>query len=460
MAYQETAASNHKVYLQLTPRWFPLRYHKVQSLLYHEKKRFKIAKAGRRSGKTENFKRKLVMCQWELCPHNPHRRIVPWTDPRWFAGAPTREQAKAIFWDHLKALTPDAWVKRIYESDLCIRTNWGTELWVVGLDRPQRIEGRSWDGGGIDEFADCKPGMLQANIRPALADRAGWLWILGVPDASSANQIEYRDLVNAAEHDPKSEWGVYSWPSSDILPPEEVESARKLLDKRTFEQEYEGKFILDSGRAFPDFSRITHVDVPEFLPVYRPNYPLCWTMDFNVDPFVSLVGQYDKLSGVMWVIDEVEAHSTVTPAMVRMFLERARERQWSVNNLRVYGDPKGHDRNTASKKENTTNWTLVREELEMAGLTQQQFRFRVRKSHRSIQATRNAVNSKLRNANGDVKLYISSNCRRLIKELDSALWPSELKEEHATAALRYWIDREYPVKRAIFNGQVIETAAI
>ena len=86
---------------------------------------------------------------------------------RYFAAAPTREQAKRIWWNDLKALIRPRWKAKVSETDLYIRTTLGNEIWVIGLDKPQRMEGVPWDGGIIDEYADCKPGTFDANIRPA-----------------------------------------------------------------------------------------------------------------------------------------------------------------------------------------------------------------------------------------------------------------------------------------------------
>ena len=54
------------------------------------------------------------------------------------------------------------------ESELKIFLPNGTEIHVIGLDQPQRIEGINWTGGIIDEIADVKGSALQENIMPAL----------------------------------------------------------------------------------------------------------------------------------------------------------------------------------------------------------------------------------------------------------------------------------------------------
>src|SRR3990170_3692177 len=169
-----------------------------------------------------------------------------WPDPRYFAAAPTREQAKRIFWKDLKALIPKRWIKRVSESELSITTKFGSELFIVGLDKPERIEGVAWDGAVMDEYANMRANAWQENVRPALSDRQGWCWFVGVPEGLN----HYKDLADYAKKALDPDWGFYSWPSSDILPKDEVEAARRILDEKTFRQEYEASFEGSSGRVF------------------------------------------------------------------------------------------------------------------------------------------------------------------------------------------------------------------
>jgi hypothetical protein len=129
--------------------------------------------AGRRSGKTELAKRKLVRKALEGTKH---------PDARFFAAAPTRDQAKRIYWQDLKALVPAELLDgKPSETDLIIRLVNQSELHIVGLDKPERIEGSPWDGGVLDEYANVRPEAWSAHIRPALADRGGWCDMIGVP---------------------------------------------------------------------------------------------------------------------------------------------------------------------------------------------------------------------------------------------------------------------------------------
>ena len=92
-------------------RWYPLIDVEEQLRLVNDDYRIKVIPAGRRSGKTERFKRYVVKQAME----NPG---MPY-----FAGAPTRDQAKRIFWNDLKKLSfSSTHKKRPYETDLIIES--------------------------------------------------------------------------------------------------------------------------------------------------------------------------------------------------------------------------------------------------------------------------------------------------------------------------------------------------
>lgn len=319
----------------------------------------------------------------------------------------------------------------VSETELCIKTKWGAELWVIGLDVPARIEGVGWDGCVIDELANVKPGAWDANIRPALADRHGWAWLIGVPDMDAPGQIDYERMVEYARSGVDPEWACFSWPSADILPAEEVESARRTMDPRIFEQEYGGKFVLAGGRAFPDFDA---ENIRENK--YNPALPLCWSLDFNVDPFCTLVGQHDS-TGTIRIIDEIIVRDIRTNVMCDAFMGTALQNKWNLRGLQIYGDPAGDQRRTSASE---TDWQIVRNATRDIGA-----KFNVRRAHPTIKDTVNAVNARIKSADGQRHFVVDPKCRTLISDLKSALWPSTMEEFHAVAALRYFIEYEYPI---------------
>lgn len=415
-------------YLQLTQRWTPLKFHPEQSRAWFHPARFKTIHAGRRSGKTELFgKRKPVLWLFD-CLTAPR----PWQDPRRFIAAPTRDQVKDIYWRHIKALTPRKWVESISETELSITTRWGAQLKLVGLDKPERVEGQPWDGGTIDEYANTKPGLFDAHIRPAIADRQGSVDLLGVPDFNGPAQAEYERFCELGRSGNDFEWADFCWGSEGILPDSEIESMRRSMDPRLFDQETTGRFLLATGRAFPDFGS------ENVKPCgYRPELPLCWSLDFNINPNCSIVAQHYQ--GEVQVIDELVLPDTRTERVCESFLERSERNGWNLQGLRIYGDPAGNQRKSSAAQ---TDWQIVRNAVKHLG----DVRFKVGASHRAIRDTVNSVNARILGADGSRNLLIDPKCKQTIEDFRAAQAGTDLEEQHCIAAVRYFISWEYPIR--------------
>lgn len=218
----------------------PLKYHPLQRELFDDTKtiryRFNVVHPGRRSGKSEICgKRRLVA-----------RAVygVKAPNPRYAICAPTRDQVKKIYWRDLKTMTlpyqdPD---KEPRESDLIIFLRGDREIHLIGMDKPERIEGSHWDGICLDEYANMKKETWEEHVRPALSTPGrppAWCDFVGVPEGRN----HYYHLAKFAkaqriEFGENSEWNVWHWPSSDILTPDEIASAKVQMDELTFQQEY------------------------------------------------------------------------------------------------------------------------------------------------------------------------------------------------------------------------------
>ena len=125
-------------------RWYPLKPIPVQIELVNDLTRFIVVAAGRRSGKTERAKRKIVR----------EAMSVP---GQYFIAAPTYGQVKKIYWDDIKQLGLSAMcARKPSEAELILYLDNGSQIQLISLDVPERIEGIPWTGGIIDEFAAVK----------------------------------------------------------------------------------------------------------------------------------------------------------------------------------------------------------------------------------------------------------------------------------------------------------------
>jgi hypothetical protein len=127
---------------------------------------------------------------------------------------------------------------------------------------------------------------------------------------------------------------------------------------------------------------------------------------------------------------------------VTAFLDRAAERGWDVNKLHVYGDATGNARDSTSGQ---SDWYIVQNRLKALEPT-----MKVPRSNPAIKETINAINARLKSADGTVSMAIHPRSEQLITDFREALWPSPtmLHEQHSLAWLRYFVHREYPIRLA------------
>lgn len=439
----------------LTPRWTKLRPHPTQIEYYTSQHRFNVTPSGRRSGKTELAKRKLV------------RRALKgsvFDRPRYFAGAPTRDQAKRIFWEDLKRLVPAALMKgRPSETELSIPLWHGGEIVVVGMDKPERVEGSPWDGGVLDEYGNMKAEAWSQHLRPALSDRKGWCDLIGVPEGRN----HYYDLAEyakaeLAEKGSDSQWGYFHWHSADILDEDEIAAAKRDLDLLTFQQEYEGSFVNFEGRAYYAFSDKNKIAVSK---LYNPKATLLIMLDFNVAPGVAVIAQeliirvLDEKRTITCVLGEVyiESNST-TPAVCRKILQ-----DWGRHEGRVevYGDATGGASGSAQTE--GSDWDLVAKifrygDPEVNGGKGFGHRFEIihHAANPKERARVNAVNSRTKNTAGQVRLLVDpKTAPKLVRDLEGVRTlkggsgeidkKSDKKLTHLSDALGYYIEYQFPV---------------
>lgn len=418
-------------------RWYPLKPHPVQLALVAAVARgvrFPLVPAGRRSGKTERFKRFLVK----------QANKVPGP---YFAAAPTHDQAKKIFWDDLKAFSLSALhPRRPSESDRIIYLPNGSELHVIGLDKPQRIEGVPWIGGGIDEFADIKEGAWEANILPALntvsplaPDYRAWCWLLGVPDGLNY----YYDLCARALAGDDPNFEVFHWKSSEILPPDVIAAMRNSMSAKQFRQEFEASFETATGRIYEDYSAANHTSA-----TILPEEQLLWAHDQNFTPLSSCIGVRRNDGRDLYLLDEIVLTSAISKQSAVEFVERYAAHK--NKHLLLYGDPAGR---AGEKHGHASDYTDIENVLKAHGWLVTR---KVKLAAPAIKDRQNAVRAKIMTAAGGRSLFVNP---KTAPWCDKGLATVQLqsgstfqedqknKYQHITTAIGYCIDREWPVVR-------------
>lgn len=423
--------------VQLTKRWTPMRQHELQWRYYHSKHRFNCVPAGRRSGKTEIAKRRLI---------NKALRGSKFENPRYFAAAPVRQQAKDIYWEDLKRLVPD-WMKKgsPSESELVIRLITGTEIHVEGLDKPERIEGQPWDGGILDEYGNMKEKAWPANVRPALADRNGYCDLIGVPEGRN----HYYETYLTAKTDDSGTWGCYHWKSADILPPEEIKQARRDLDELTYLQEYEADFVNFSGRAYYTFDIEKHVGDLR----YDKRFDLVFTFDFNVAPGVANIIQEQRLpngkalgSGIIGEV-HIPQNSNTNKVCDKLIED------WGEHEGRIlcYGDATGGAGGSA--KVEGSDWDLIYKKLKPVFKDRLFLRNALANPPEAVRVT--SVNSRILSIDGTIRMMVDRTCKETIKDFDGVVLEEggarkiDKKKTplltHHTDGIGYYFHEEFPI---------------
>lgn len=442
------------VYKSLTPRWATLLKHQGQVDYYESAKRFIINHSGRRSGKTEIAKRRIVRDAITFSKH---------TNGRFVCSAPTQAQSMAIFWNDLVSLSPAKLITDIIKTPTpTIKYVNGSRIEVSGLDKPSRVEGPTLDGIVIDEYGNIKAEAWTENVRPALSTRGrpGWALFIGVPEGRN----HYYDLVTAAKL--RDDWDVYHWPSAEVIP-EEAKAAEHDLDSLSYMQEYGGEFISFAGRAYYAFSNELNANGPL---KYNPEMPLVFCFDFNKQPGVAAVCQ--ELPAPPWLPTHVADTKPITHVITEVWIDRDSNTekvskrllgQWShhQNEVFIYGDATGGA--AGSAKLAGSDWDIVESVLRPHfGI---RLRMNVPKGNPRERVRMNAVNSRLRAVDGTIRCVLDkTRCRHLIRDLEGVgcTDAGEIEKEqgsaltHISDALGYYVERKFPVrKRVAYSRQLL-----
>lgn len=400
--------------------------------------RFIVLPAGRRSRKTLICKRKVFYPAME----NPGYR--------YFHGAPTRQQAKQIFWDDLKKYTRPYWMNRPNETELYVKLLNNSEIHVIGLDRPERIEGQPWNGCHITEIGNVRESAWTENIRPVLSDTKGFALLDGVPEgrnhyydialyATGGALPKTKPIEGAFKENPEDkEWCYYSWFSSDVLDAEEIESNRRIMDPKTFRQEYEGSFESYKGLAYYTFGDHNFADVQRDW-----QSPISVGMDFNVNPMTATLGTIRKKIYYQW--GEIFMEDSNTFEMVDTLLEYVDH----PNEIHIYPDSTGeHDGSNATRSD-------------IAMLKKAGFIIHAKTKNPFIKDRVNSVNSVLKDMGKQTRYFINpKTCPKTINDFnkvtrqpDGRINKDKSDKEsqlltHISDALGYLITFNWPVTQS------------
>lgn len=405
-----------------------LRPHKDQSRLYRTRARFPVVVAGRGSGKTLIAKFRLVRRLAE--------RVKTTDEPMYFYGLPTYNQARRVAWKSLLKMIPPEWILgRPNESGMYIKTKFGSELHVLGFDKPQRFEGNQWAGGVIDECSDQRPKLFDLTVRPALTEHKGSCWRIGVPKRYGIGAEEFKNAWDLGYTNTDPDIESYHWESETVVPPEELERIRATMDERDYNEQYRASWEIAGGAIFHAFS---DANVQETK--FDPSQPIIVGSDFNVNPMCWCLAHVTP-NGLHF-FDEIFIRNTNTQETLRELYNRYGDHK---PGYMFFGDASGRARKTSASESDyiqilNCEHFSKKETLYLRGNPSVVNRFA-------------SCNALLRNAKGDVRTFIDPKCKRLIADLKHRSYKEGTHEPndkgdmgHMSDAFGYIVYRMFPLR--------------
>ena len=391
---------------------------KPQKEIINSDKRFRVLITGRRFGKT-------FLCIQELAKFSRYpKRKCQYV-------APTYRMAKDIVWSELvDRLTKHKWISKVNHSDLKIILRNGSEISLRGADNENSLRGVGLDFLVMDEFADIKEHAWYEVLRPTLSDKNGSALFCGTPRGYGSWSY---DLFTKAKED--DNWASFQFTTLEggQVSASEIQQARQDLDERTFQQEYNASFVNYAGQIYYNFDRKDSV-----IGKYTPETSeIHIGMDFNIDPMSAVVAEIKGDN--IYIYDEIIIYSSNTDEMVQEIRNRYKDKH-----IFIYPDP-------ASKQRKTSAGGVT----DLAILKNAGFNLRVRNAHPLVRDRINAVNTKLKNANGRRTLFIANDCKNVVKALERQIYKEgttlpdkDNNYDHINDALGYFIEYLYPVRRS------------
>jgi len=428
--------------------------HPLQKMVFNDPAKHKIVIAGRQFGKSILMDEECIKTAIDI----PFAKC-------WIV-APTIARCKRIHWDNLiNRLKYLKWISKPEQfrlSDSSIKLNNGSEIYLKSFENPATLVGEGLDFLGLDEFnskyVPKMDSLFEIQLLPTLIARNGRLFVISTPNGYDKLYELYlmglNDETNE-KYDPDFKSWLFKSIDNPFLNPKEIEKARKRSSAMAFRQEWEASFESSSNSVYNEFNRTIHIKPLEF----DRELPLCLTFDFNVALMTTSVCQIrdcidtnteqDKVIHVLKSINTENASTQRQCDEIRFWLNQT---NWT-NEVYIYGDASGTQRETQSNELNS-DWEIVRNNFPEAY-------FNVPTKNPRVRDRVNAVNMKLKNAEGKIGIFININdCFPIIQDLEKVRYKGDVPDKsqegdklvHNSDNLGYLIHQEFPVEASFTGG--------
>ena len=239
---------------------------------FHERsERWAVIVAHRRCGKTVSCINELI---YKALVENKE-------DGRYAYLAPYYAQAKSIAFDYLMKFSQPVRANHNV-SELWVELVNGAKIRLFGADNPDALRGLYLDGVVLDEYADMKPSIWGAVLRPLLSDRKGWAVFIGTPKGHN----QFWEVYNNATKDPDWYCKTLRASQTGLIPKEELADAAKIMTQDQYLAEWEcdfesaimGAYYGKELRQLTDQGRITEIEADPMFPLFSS-----WDLGYSDD---------------------------------------------------------------------------------------------------------------------------------------------------------------------------------
>jgi len=397
---------------------------KPQQTISKDSNRFRVVVAGRRFGKTY-----LAINELAKFARYPNRRVL-------YIATTYRQAKNVILNDLIQFLAEKNWIKKINHSDLEITLVNNSVIALRSSDNREALRGTKWNFIVFDEFASMDPETYYSVLRPTLSDTGGHALFIGTPYGRN----HFWEIYNNAGA--LDDWSshTYTTLNGGQVPPEEIEAAKRDLDERTFNQEYNATFEDARGIIAYAFDKENIKSAPEL----SQSNALHIGMDFNTDNFSACIMLQNR--DHLHVIDEIMLMGASTNDMCK----EIQERYGLGRQIFVYPDASGNQRKTSAG--GLTDHLI----LHNAG-----FKVRTPKTNPPVKDAIAAVNSRLRSTSGEIKLHIDPKCKHTLDSMNkfsykegSRVPDKSTGYDHMFDALKYCVWQLFPLQQQRFDVRI------
>jgi len=362
-------------------------------------------------------------------------------------GAPTypmlRDATQVTFFEICEQNELPCWFNK--GTNTVVMRDTGSKILFRSLDEYERLRGTNLAWFGVDEMTYTSEESwmrLEGRLRDPQASRLcgfgvwtpkGFDWVYR---RFRAEKVEGYELIEAEPYE-----------NRHLLEkvPDFYERLKASYDERFFQQEVLGRYLnLMSGQVYYAFQRKTNTGTYDL----EPDRPLAWSLDFNLNPMCSVICQ--ERGEAVVVVDEIALETSSTPEVCEEFVERYGNHRGRIE---VYGDASGEHGHTVTGK---SDFHLIREFFRRR--PELRAEARVSSANPPVRDRVNVVNSLLRNAQGERRLFVNSRCKELIKDFEQVCYKpgtnqvdkeKDSRRSHLSDALGYYLWWKFrPLARA------------